>query len=844
MLGPSISKLHPWVTHRFSDQSTKNIHAYRELVLLESISQFSHLFGNVDNWRLCTSLFKLIDELEYQNVNITESLQDFQEQVKSAYQISDPDPEHYGFETKLVHTLWLAWQQQLQDMQAHDNTHDYVSALRRSIKMQLAGQSAIIIGLSEFRQCEIDWVKAMLAAQSATLITCAEKGFEPHCYSHLIADDADTAVYYPDELDKHTVISPFFSTVFNYQSASLKQRSTEFRQDHPVSPVQSRFSVYEASSGEQEATAIALQIRIWLHKGYKNLGIVIEDRKLARRVRAILERFSIAIEDLAGWTLSTTSAATVIEKWLECIESDFAYSPLLDFLKSPFIDLNVDSALFAESVYRLENDIMFQENIGYDLDRYIAHIQYRHERLGWSSDASEVLITILKQLNDTQKPLARLSQSGKHPSLDYITELKTCLQKLGIDKQYQNDEAGKNILLVLEQMLYAVKHYPVEISWTDFRSWLAGLLEAAHFNPKIAKSHVKLMSLSQSRQTQFERLIIAGNEQNHIPGKPEFSPFFNNRVRHELGLITWQDKLKNKLHDYRRLLESTLPPYPSQNSKTDYHILFTKKIMENGEEVAPSPWLEAIQVFHTLTYQDSLKNTCLDSWQQILLASEQSADTAPADTYPDSTIQLTPSQLPRTFSASSHQQLIDCPYLYFCSRILKLETTDEIKETLSKSDYGHRIHQCLQAFHAQVFSMPPPFSMTINDENRTSAIQHLKEISAEVFRKDLENNFQHRSWLYRWNKIIPEYIDWQIKRSSQFTIEQTEVNFTRQISDTIEIHGRLDRIDKSTDNRLAIVDYKTGLLPKLSDITSGEATQLIIPMRYSPTTHSRSNIWH
>ena len=40
------------------------------------------------------------------------------------------------------------------------------------------------------------------------------------------------------------------------------------------------------------------------------------DRKLVRRLRAVLEHANIAVNDAAGWALATTSAAVVIEWWL------------------------------------------------------------------------------------------------------------------------------------------------------------------------------------------------------------------------------------------------------------------------------------------------------------------------------------------------------------------------------------------------------------------------------------------------------------------------------------------------------------------------------------------------
>ncbi len=111
------------------------------------------------------------------------------------------------------------------------------------------------------------------------------------------------------------------------------------------SPATERLAVLDAAEAEPEARAIELQVRIWWLEGKRNIGIVTNDRKLARRVRALLERANILIQDAAGWRLSTTSAAAALIRWLDCIESNFFYGSLLDLLKSPFLHLapkNID----------------------------------------------------------------------------------------------------------------------------------------------------------------------------------------------------------------------------------------------------------------------------------------------------------------------------------------------------------------------------------------------------------------------------------------------------------------------------------------------------------------------
>jgi len=138
----------------------------------------------------------------------------------------------------------------------------------------------------------------------------------------------------------------------------------------------------------------------------KNIAIVTENRRLARRVRALLERANVTISDYAGWALSTSSAASVLERWLQTIEEDFAHQPLLDILKSPFILSDWDYEERMRTVYRLENDIIFHENIPANLQRYRRHAQYRKKRLpSHLHESFDQIFLLLDQLALAAAPL-------------------------------------------------------------------------------------------------------------------------------------------------------------------------------------------------------------------------------------------------------------------------------------------------------------------------------------------------------------------------------------------------------------------------------------------------------
>ena len=88
--------------------------------------------------------------------------------------------------------------------------------------------------------------------------------------------------------------------VFDTGSMAPRERARQFRDTQPDSPLLGRLAVFAANSPEQEARAIDLQVRQWLLDGRQPVGIVTEDRRLARRVRALLERQRAVTTELVG----------------------------------------------------------------------------------------------------------------------------------------------------------------------------------------------------------------------------------------------------------------------------------------------------------------------------------------------------------------------------------------------------------------------------------------------------------------------------------------------------------------------------------------------------------------
>ncbi len=808
VLPPWCGSLPQWV-NLLSEHSPTGIELLseqsRRLIFIEALDQIHEghpqLFRKENRWPITRALLQLFDELTSHQSDIPESLQAWETRLQEAYQSSET-LTHLSQEAALVHTLWHAWQNQLSANKQLDRSQHYLLQLG-ALQQDTAGSllddnSMCYVVEQEFSPAEQSFIDTLLAHDRCRVI------------------------------DRRTTASPASQFVENCFALDLPigMRSRAANTGDKTESSHN-ISIFKASSDEQQVRAIDLQIRHWLLQGCNDIAVICEDRKLARRLRAVLERSSIPLQDHAGWSLATTAAASVIERLFECVEQDFEQHPFLDLLKSKFIHFSsvagsttgttIDSATEMESIFRFERDIIKHENISSSLSRYREHLIKRKHKLAqfhhWSPECYDHILDIIDSIESACGSLTSLHRRDTATASEFHQALLTCLQTLNIQSSLQQDKAGVDVLQCLEEMSHSLRVCDPAMSWQDYRVWLASNLEETLFSSYTGNTTVKLMTLEQSRYQTFQTLLIAAADKAFFPGRPGSSPFFNQAVRESLGLTSWQQKQQLRFDTFKATLTSA------------NEVLISCKTASNGEPVPLSPWVESLLKFHSLIYDDPIENTELTSFIQQIDNREIDIDDSGRHA-PSPVLQA--HEIPQRISASRHQRLIDCPYKFFAADGLKLTAAEEISNELQKSDYGERVHKILHIFHTRVDKQPAPFGKTINTENRTAAIEALIEISKHVFTEDLEQNILHRSWLIRWLNKIPAYIDWQIQHGEQWQIQNTEFTQETILDERVTLYGRLDRIDKrlTDDKQTAIIDYKTGKTRSQQEVDSGEDIQL------------------
>ncbi len=845
LLGPTINTLRGWVEMTTPASHTRLSAQGCELMLVEALERFPNLFGNSSPWSLSESLIKLFDELTCHHITLPDEVDTFIAQLEQAYgnandstgnNNTSDDASALSREAYLVHTLWQAWHQQQREEGVIDPQSDYIERLATSLLRITSQTKFYVAGYYQLIPAEKKWLNTLIARGQLQLllqgnndIAVDADDYHPDAVMHSLLHDLphaqridSTSSDYSALLDQiYPALENNNETTTTSPTLPLAARAAAFAQQHPQSPCSETVHIYQAGSAEQEAIAVITQLREWLFRGTRALegkrriAVVTEDRRLARRLRALLERESITLKDHSGWALSTTRAAATMERWLETVEEEFDQQPLLDTLKSPFIFPDQPRETLNKTIYRFEQDIVLHENIARGMARYRKHIELRQRRLPWSNVDTASVHALLNSVEAAAAPLLHFIDNKSHSPIEMLDALQQSLSSIGIWQSYSNDAAGESIISEIAAMHRAIKGRSLKISWSEFRTWLGRALERANFAAQ-ESGQIQLLTLEQSNLQQYDAIIIAGITQEHFPGQKEHSPFFNDAVRYALGIPPARKVLANRFYHFRRLLEAAP------------NFLFTWHSDEGSDISTPSPWLELLQSFHQLAYGMTLHDGGL---AQRLAVFKQQRDAQPIAGLANAAAPapvVDRSLMPKSISASSYQTLINCPYQFYASYCLNLRAADEIREALEKSDYGEHVHHILQLFHDP--QGQEAFRQALNDESRDAAIEHLESISQRIFKQDLEDNYLHRGWLQQWLTIVPRYIDWQIERAQRWKVTAVEQSAKLETFDPLfDIKGRLDRIDSAIDSASegeTVLDYKTGKPPKIKDIEDGEAVQL------------------
>ncbi|MBK9159984.1 MAG: PD-(D/E)XK nuclease family protein [Nitrosomonadales bacterium] len=723
-------------------------------------------FGNADLWGMTRELLKLFDELTLSLRELPGDADAFAAAVQQAYQARQNDA--LQLEARLVFELWHA-------MQAGDELDAARAGQQRLAKLaRQADRPLYVLRASAWDAVEQRFLEEYEQRAAVKVFDLREGRCEaaghPPAYSLRVLREVQA-------------LSPTLSQKWERGQVSSPLPFTG-------EGLGERVKFFAATSLEQEARAAAMQVRRWLNEGKRDIAIVAQDRVVARRTRALLERAEVLVADETGWTFATLSVSTVLDRWLTALQSDFYHHDLLDLLKSPFVFADLSAGERKSAVYQLEQ-LLRRRSVVEGLGNFIALAE--HE------------VALHAPLARLRQAAASLEQGRKKTLAEWLAALQQSLRVLGIDQGLQQDEAGQQLLRALENWQQELRGDSGRYAFHEWRRWLAQQLDVETFRDSSIDSPVRFTHLAATRWRSFDAVLLLGCDADHLPSAADGGRWFNDAVRAALDLPTRGFHAARQHDDLRALL--------AMNDT----VLVTWQKEQDGEARLLSPFLQLLRDENEQAHGvDSLSPTLSRERERgrtdrsagfssderelhaLLAAEDRHQAVLPPSAQPAPGASM--ASVPAGISISGYNTLVACPYQYYARHILKLNELDEVQEAIEKRDYGERVHAILQHFHEQY----PQVSG--HDAAEMEAVLH--RISESVFADLLEQDFAARAWLARWYRSLPAYLEWQAENEAAgWRHAEAEKTFALEL-DGVNLRGRIDRLDKK-DGGKRVLDYKT-----------------------------------
>lgn len=525
--------------------------------------------------------------------------------------------------------------------------------------------------------------------------------------------------------------------------------------DDPGAPVATP-ALHRARDAQEEAQRAAACVLQHVRAGRTPVALVVTDRALTRRVRAMLAGQGVQIRDETGWKLSTSRAGAQLMGALRACAWNASSDAVLDWLKNA-------PAFDAAALRQLEAALR------------------RHPQRSWcnvpgtlDTRGQAALIVLLAEV----QALCDTLQRGR-TLVQWLAALRELLQRAGQWQLLQDDLAGNTVIADL-RLAGGSASLPNDALWArrrlslaEFTNWVDQVLEARSFKPEYPlREQVVILPLAQMLGRPFAAAVLPGCDEIRLNPSPEPPGLWTTAQRVALGLPA------------RATLDAALRAawcYALSMPQVD---LLWRSSDEGGEPLLASALVQQIRlVSGDGPAQDSRE------WRELLPAPVP----RPMPVAP----QLDVTRL----SASAYQDLRHCPYRFFALRQLGLKEAEEIEGELDKRDFGLWLHAVLKAFHDSLKASP-----TID---RAARRERLDSASREVIdsQRLAENEFL--PFLAAWPRMREGYLDWLGEHeASGLQFSRGELDATQPLGGLMLL-GRIDRVDETRQGNVMVIDYKT-----------------------------------
>jgi ATP-dependent helicase/nuclease subunit B len=555
-------------------------------------------------------------------------------------------------------------------------------------------------------------------------------------------------------------------------------------------------SRYDCLSPQHEAVTIALLLRRKLEEPGATAALVTPDRELARRVAAELRRWSVDIDDSAGVPLARTPPGAFLRLVLDMAESELAPVPLLAALKHPLAAGGLAPDEFRELARRLENRIRGPRPAP-GITGLRAALDDKDRELRRFVDRIESCLGMLPAL------LAAKETSVVELATAHIAaaeRLAATRETSGVAELWR-DTAGETAATFCHDLLDAARDFP-GIHGRDYPALFEASAASAVVRPAYGRHpRLAIWGLVEARLQQADLLVLGGLNEGTWPGVTPADPWMSRQMRAEFNIPLPERAIGIAAHDFAQALGAP-------------EVALTRAARREGAPTVPSRWLLRLDAVLRAAGLDGRLGPDPD----IAAAAATSDLPAKHRPLPPPAPRPPLHARPRRLAVTDIETWRRDPYAVYAKHILKLRALDALDADPNRADLGIAIHKALGEFvHRFPRDLPAHAEAVLLDIGHTAFGPLLSRPSAWAF------------WWPRFVRIARWFAAEERVRRTGIAESLAEIDGELVVpapGGPFTIFARADRVDRLLSGELAVIDYKTGSVPKRPEIEAAIAVQL------------------
>lgn len=554
----------------------------------------------------------------------------------------------------------------------------------------------------------------------------------------------------------------------------------------PLADALSGVTVLEAPNQQAEAQAIALGLRGAVEAGTR-AALISPDRMLTRRVAAALDRWGIVADDSAGRPLALSAPGRLLRQVSSLNRQEMPTAEVLALLKHPLIATGAQTTRGAHLLMTRELEIWARRQ-GHGFLREPVLADWTHgseDRLAW---LKWMLGALPAPFPNTPQKLA-----------DVLTNIIRATEALaagpgntGSGTLWEED-AGKLAFANVEK-LRDVAGAAAPVTARDFNAILSHILQDEVRSAVLPHDDVQIVGTLEARNLSADLVILAGLNEQVWPPSDDQDPWLNRALRRRAGLLSPDRRTGLSAHDFEQAFGAK-------------EIWLSRTLRSDDGEQVPSRWLNRLQNLVTglpaqggdIAWGEAKARGLV--WIDLAQRLDRRAPKVPAAPRP---APAPPTDArPTRLSVTEIQRLIRDPFEIYAKHVLKLGVIPQPPTEPDARLRGIALHEVADRFTAQPLS---------GDAQADRA--RLIQTASQVFDQMVPWPVTRHLWLARLEKIADEFLTDEHRRQSEGQIfireEKAELTFG---TPPFTLVGKVDRIDRLANARVAIYDYKSGSLP-------------------------------